>query len=185
MTTDEIIALIARRHLNIITLETRHSDRLDFHEVSVWEVKTALLDAFRAGQEQGKVVEVPLAKSYWLDFSEARESLTGDPELASDMAECTIGEGYGGVLISTPHDDTPRLPLELEYEIDGDYFIVSGDDTNAQGIGVRYHYTVAKKDAHKVWSIYCVVDPDKQDAFRDAKKRMEAYGVRFLTEKPK
>jgi hypothetical protein len=42
---------IARRHINRIeTLETRRSDSLDFHDVAVWELKSALEAAYRAGQ---------------------------------------------------------------------------------------------------------------------------------------
>ena len=41
---------IALDHLFIETLETRNSDRLDFHEVSVWAVKSALIAAYQAGQ---------------------------------------------------------------------------------------------------------------------------------------
>lgn len=42
---------IALDHLFIETLETRNSDRLDFQEVSVWGVKSALLAAYEAGRQ--------------------------------------------------------------------------------------------------------------------------------------
>ena len=42
---------IALDHLFIETLETRNSDRLDFHEVSVWGVKSALIAAYEAGRQ--------------------------------------------------------------------------------------------------------------------------------------
>jgi hypothetical protein len=38
-------------HLFIETLETRNSDRLDFHEVSVWGVKNALMAAYEVGRQ--------------------------------------------------------------------------------------------------------------------------------------
>lgn len=47
---EQVLQTIADEHLFIATLESRHSDRLDFHEVSVWGVKAALLAAFEAGQ---------------------------------------------------------------------------------------------------------------------------------------
>lgn len=47
---DTILSLIAQEHLDIDTLETRHSDRLDFHDIAVWRVKDALQAAFNAGQ---------------------------------------------------------------------------------------------------------------------------------------
>ena len=52
LSPDEIVPMIesiAQDHLFIETLETRHSDRLDFHDVSVWGVKEALQAAFDAG----------------------------------------------------------------------------------------------------------------------------------------
>ena len=45
---------IALDHLFIETLETRNSDRLDFHEVSVWGVKSALIAAYEAGRQAAK-----------------------------------------------------------------------------------------------------------------------------------
>jgi hypothetical protein len=42
---------IAHEHLGIETLEDRHSDSLDFHEVSVWSLRAALAAAFEAGRQ--------------------------------------------------------------------------------------------------------------------------------------
>ena len=41
---------IAREHLLVETLETRNADRLDFHEVSVQGIHTALTAAYEAGR---------------------------------------------------------------------------------------------------------------------------------------
>ena len=41
---------IARRHLFIETLERRHRDALDFHQVAVWTVESALQAAYDAGR---------------------------------------------------------------------------------------------------------------------------------------
>ena len=50
-TRDEALANIATTILDLETLEARNSDRLDFHELSVWQIKKALEAAFTAGQE--------------------------------------------------------------------------------------------------------------------------------------
>ena len=50
---DTLLTRIALDHLFVDTLETRKSDRLDFHEVSVWAIKSALEAAFKAGVEAG------------------------------------------------------------------------------------------------------------------------------------
>ena len=50
-TVDQQMQQIALDHLFIETLETRNSDRMDFHEVSVWGVKSALMAAYEAGRQ--------------------------------------------------------------------------------------------------------------------------------------
>lgn len=50
---DTILTLIAKKHLGIETLETRKSDRLDFHDTAVWCIRDALEAAFKAGIELG------------------------------------------------------------------------------------------------------------------------------------
>lgn len=44
---------IAKEHLFIDTLKTRKRDSLDFHDVSVWGVQSALEEAFQLGQTIG------------------------------------------------------------------------------------------------------------------------------------
>lgn len=51
---DALLTAIAKEHLHLETLETRNSDSLDFHEVSVWGVKAALEAAFEAGKSAAK-----------------------------------------------------------------------------------------------------------------------------------
>jgi len=51
---ETLLERIALDHLFIETLETRHSDRLDFHDVSVWGVRSALLAAYEAGRQAAK-----------------------------------------------------------------------------------------------------------------------------------
>lgn len=51
---DTLLTDIAQCHLRIETLESRHRDSLDFHDVSVLELRDALEAAYRAGIEQGR-----------------------------------------------------------------------------------------------------------------------------------
>jgi hypothetical protein len=48
---NEIFTSIAKENLRIDTLETRNSDSLDFHEVSVGSLKKALLEAYLVGMD--------------------------------------------------------------------------------------------------------------------------------------
>ncbi|WP_157655571.1 DUF6900 domain-containing protein [Burkholderia ubonensis] len=49
-----LLTAIARIHLHVDTLETRHSDRLDFHDCAVWSIRDALIEAFNAGVVHGR-----------------------------------------------------------------------------------------------------------------------------------
>jgi len=49
-----LLTKIAKRHLHIDTLVTRHSDRLDFHDVSAAGVVDALYAAYLAGVNAGQ-----------------------------------------------------------------------------------------------------------------------------------
>ena len=55
MNLDKIVEEIAKNHLGFETLESRHSDRLDFKECSVWQIKKALEEAFYAGFKTGEI----------------------------------------------------------------------------------------------------------------------------------
>jgi hypothetical protein len=50
---DAELASVARRVLNIPTLETRKSDALDIHEVPVWQLLASLRLAYRMGRKDG------------------------------------------------------------------------------------------------------------------------------------
>ncbi|WP_322895761.1 MULTISPECIES: DUF6900 domain-containing protein [unclassified Yoonia] len=49
--SEALLLEIAAKHFHTIeTLETRNSDRLDFHDVAVWAIRAALAEAFEAGR---------------------------------------------------------------------------------------------------------------------------------------
>lgn len=50
-TPAKTIQEIAREILNLETLETRNMDSLDFHDMSVWDIRKALEAAYNAGRE--------------------------------------------------------------------------------------------------------------------------------------
>ena len=47
---DTLLELIAKEELGLKTLATRNSDSLDFHDLSVWQIRTALRRAYQAGR---------------------------------------------------------------------------------------------------------------------------------------
>ena len=46
---DKKLEAIAKKHLDVETLETRNSDRLDFHECGVGSIRAALRAAYKQG----------------------------------------------------------------------------------------------------------------------------------------
>tara|TARA_B100001778_G_C18595074_1_gene634255 strand:- start:603 stop:779 length:177 start_codon:yes stop_codon:yes gene_type:complete len=48
---DQLLTEIAKKDLNLETLETRNSDSLDFHDVAVWSLKEALQEAYEARKQ--------------------------------------------------------------------------------------------------------------------------------------
>jgi hypothetical protein len=72
MEKENAIREIAAKHLHIETLETRKSDSLDFHEVAVWSIKSALEAAFEAGRASASQVDadVPEERSgHWMTMT--------------------------------------------------------------------------------------------------------------------
>lgn len=53
MDTDKILEAIAAKHLFLETLTTSNSGD-DFKEQAVWQIRAALEEAFKAGQESKK-----------------------------------------------------------------------------------------------------------------------------------
>ena len=58
-TPDVLFERLAKEHLFIDTLQTQHSDRLDFHDVSVWGIKAALQAAYEAGTSAASLNACP------------------------------------------------------------------------------------------------------------------------------
>lgn len=48
---DEMLEVLATKHLLLTTLETRNSDSLDFSDQAVWSIKAALEAAYEAGAQ--------------------------------------------------------------------------------------------------------------------------------------
>ena len=93
MDIDKLLADIARQQLKIKTLETRNSDSLDFHDVSVWSLRTALLCAFEAGRKAGrtkpKIIETGKSGTCYQATIEASYQ-----DLVEVWGEPAKGDGY-------------------------------------------------------------------------------------------
>ena len=81
---DLILTDIAREHLSIETLETRNSDGLDFHDVSVCRVRDALAATYAAGRQSfpGLLEAAELVVSRW-----ERGDLAGAVRMLAEAVE--------------------------------------------------------------------------------------------------
>ena len=55
MTMLDKLEKIAQEELGIETIETRMSDNLDFYDVGIWSIKSALERAYELGRKDGKL----------------------------------------------------------------------------------------------------------------------------------
>ena len=60
---EALILEIATRHFFVETLETRNSDRLDFHDVAVCAMRAALKEVYEAGRIAGAKAMLAAATS--------------------------------------------------------------------------------------------------------------------------
>ena len=98
----ELFTDIAREHLGIATLETRHRDSLDFHDVSVWGVKNALSHAYQAGvnasSENPRLIEKQLTSNGMFHTPGLFRALQNDYRVNGKPrlhAIKTLSNGYG------------------------------------------------------------------------------------------
>jgi hypothetical protein len=76
-TLSPLLTRLAQEHLNIPTLETRRSDALDFHTVSVWGIADALKAAFVVGAQTSAI--------QWLDALLEDVMGSDDPAFTSEQ----------------------------------------------------------------------------------------------------
>ncbi len=93
MTKDEILLKIAQEHFNLETLDERKSDSLDFHDVAVWSIKSALEVAYQEGQKSAK------AMSKFIETGKAGTGYKGRIEISyQDLVDMwgipEKGDGY-------------------------------------------------------------------------------------------
>jgi hypothetical protein len=100
--TIELFTNIAREHLNIPTLETRNSDSLDFHDVSVCGVKNALSHAYQAGvnaiSDTARLVQKELTSNAMFHTPGLFRALQNDYRIQGKPrphAIETLSHGYG------------------------------------------------------------------------------------------
>jgi hypothetical protein len=159
---DSLITAIAREHLDIKTLETRKHDSLDFHDVSVWGVKDALLAAYHTGQRMaGATQPLSLLQDISLAIREGSMRMPKDWVVRLDR---TIAE----VTAANLPEDSTMVRFD-DYEIHG---------VKEFGKGARkVCEQVDDDDEAQFWSLYGHIPGQGLDCIGDFKTRKHAEEV--------
>jgi hypothetical protein len=177
--TTELLTAIAREHLHIDTLESRNSDSLDFHSVSVWGVKDALQGAYRAGVNDCRVMS-PTERRIWERMQSALTWLLDDLSDAEEDRHPETGEEYDSVAfaraaLAATKDVSPTtntLPPEqpvIVIEVRGGLI----EDIDADGpVNVVVEdwdvedFDTEKRPARNVWKITGALSAKRQTKLR-------------------
>ncbi len=171
---DQILTDIAHKHLDIATLETRNSDSLDFHEVSVWSVKDALSAAYQAGTEH-----------------RAAKPASPPEQVAGGMSTVTFPQhspapwGYGYSPYTVRSEDSPlgvgaEIPAYEIFDANGDKVFDTNEDSpgDLQEANARFAAGAPRLLASLVTCANLLADYDESDgpegeAFREALDAVE------------
>jgi hypothetical protein len=162
-TRNRILTNIASTHLNIPTLRTRRSDRLDFHEVSVWAVRSALEAAYDTGSTNAPAVpRLVSASQMVVDRWEK-----GD--LAEAARACSAAVAGLSKPISSAADARSDLPIPFDvYEIHG---------VREFGRSKARHCEQVPDDEAQFWSLYGHIPGQGVESIGDFKTREFAEEV--------
>jgi hypothetical protein len=123
---EDVLLAVARQHLGIVTLETQHSDSLDFHEVSVWGLKEALSAAYQAGAhkrdrgEQGPVKHEGKepGKAAFAGHTNAAGPVAKDASQSEDLCYLDMGR-FRAVLTEHFNEEAAVSNCKVEILCDG------------------------------------------------------------------
>jgi hypothetical protein len=139
---NHILTDIAATHLDIPTLQSHRSDRADFHNVSVWAVRSALEAAYNAGSKDADSNLSRLSSACQM-VVDRREK--GD--LAEAVRACSSAIASLGNPVTARANARSDLPMPFDaYEIHG-IFEIADDD------GRRFSERVDDEEA-QFWRLY-------------------------------
>jgi hypothetical protein len=158
-----ILTNIAATHLNIPTLRTRRSDHLDFHEVSVWAVRSALKAAYDTGSTNSPAV------SRLLSACQMVVDRWEKGDLAEAARACSAAIACLGKPITAAANARSELPIPFDrYEIHG---------VREFGRGKSRHCEQVPDDEAQFWSLYGHIPGQGVECIGDFKSREFAEEV--------
>ncbi len=160
---NRILTNIAATHLNIPTLQTRRSDRLDFHDVSVWAVRSALKAAYEAGST------IAPAVSRLLSVCQMVVDRWEKGDLAEAALACNAAIAGLGKPITVAPNARSDLPIPFDgYEIHG---------VREFGRGKSRHCEQVPDEEAQFWSLYGHIPGQGVDCIGDFGTREQAEEV--------
>lgn len=172
---DSTLAGIARDHLGIPTLETRRSDRLDFHDVAIWGVRDALNAAYDAGARSAghRAAELVVVLEYvraTLKLRHLDEASDDEVEEALRMADAAMA---GAPSVSLP-STAPDLALPARFD---DYEISPCRRYEEPDSPGRFTFEPCEPREADVWTLYGHVTGEGVQAIGDFDTREHAEEV--------
>ncbi len=104
----QILIDIAKRELRIPILETRGSDRLDFHEVYAPNLGKALIAAYEAGQQSILAQPLLLTTAALADL--LKSAAAAADSAVDDLSQAQTNQAIGGLL---PFEDSLKAADSL------------------------------------------------------------------------
>lgn len=160
---NRILTNIAATHLNITTLRTRRSDRLDFHNVSVWGVLSALNAAYDTGSTNSPAV------SQLLSACQMVVDRWEKGDLAEAARACSAAIASLGKPVTAAPNARSDLPIPFDdYEIHG---------VREFGRGNLRHCEQVPDEEAQFWSLYGHIPGQGADCIGDFVTREQAEEV--------
>ncbi len=160
---NRILTNIAITHLDILTLRIRRSDHLDFHEVSVWAVRSALKAAYDVGSTNSPAV------SRLLSACQMVVDRWEKGDLAEAAPACNAAIAGLGKPITTSAIARSDLPIRFDgYEIHGG---------REFGRGKSRHCQQVTDEEAQFWSLYGHIPGQGVECIGDFKSREFAEEV--------
>jgi hypothetical protein len=160
---NSILTNIAAKHLFIPTLRIRKSDRLDFHDVSVWGVQSALKAAYDAGASNSPAV------SRLMSACQMVVDRWEKGDLAEAARACSAAIASFGKPITAAANARSDLPIPFDaYEIHG---------VREFGRGKSRHCEQVPDEEAQFWSLFGHIPGQGVECIGDFKSRELAEEV--------
>ena len=169
---DQRLSEIAREQLGIPTLDARNSDSLDFHTVAVWQVRTALKAAFKAGRQTTGPAVPGLLEALETLADQADEDCPREHRTRHFMDALEDARNRIAEAKSAGTSPVPGLPARFDA-----YEIAPCRRFREDGDRDRFYYEPCQPEEADVWTLYGHIPGEGVEAIGDFESCEQAEQV--------